>query len=128
FAQSHRVNVRVAIRRVVEFNVRDLGRELAIADEIEIVAGRIPNWIERIEHLIGHAVDLAVRPAPDVNLRKAIAVRGVAEGQEIAGWRPDVIANLSAWRVDNLRHLLVGQGDDEDLSVFVAESNAFAVR
>ena len=68
FAQSHCIDVRIAIRRIVAFNVRNLRREFAIADEVEIVARRIPNRIESIEHLIGHAMDLAIGSAPDVNL------------------------------------------------------------
>ena len=55
FAQSHRVNVRVPISRIVEFDVGNLRRELAIADVVKIVSLRIPDRIESIECVVGDA-------------------------------------------------------------------------
>src|SRR5438105_8318711 len=73
FAQSQRVNVRVAIRSVVEFNVGNLRREFAIADEVEIVALWVPCRIECIKGSFSHTADLIVGGAPHVNLRKSVA-------------------------------------------------------
>ena len=71
--QSHRVDVGGAISRIVELNLRNLRRKLAIAQEVEIVSLRIPGRIVGIEHVVGNAVDLPVRGAPDVDGGEAIA-------------------------------------------------------
>ncbi len=84
FAQSHRIDVRVAIRRIVEFKGRNLGREFAVADEVEIVPLRIPNRIERVEHLVSDALKFVFGGAPNVNLGKAVAACGHAESEKVA--------------------------------------------
>ena len=127
FAQGHCVDVRVPIRGVIEFNVRDLGGEFAVADEIEIVALRVPGWIERIEHLIRYPADFPIRGAPNMDLRKAVSVRGHAEGEIVAARRPHIVANLITRCIDNLGHLSIGESYDKDLSILVAKGYPFAV-
>src|SRR6266436_2106748 len=73
-------------------------------------------------------MDLTVGSAPNMNLRHPVSIRGHAEGQVAAARRPGIIANLIAGRVDDLRHLAIGQSHDKDLSVLVAKSDPFAVR
>src|SRR5262249_20694380 len=126
--QSHRVEVHIAVCRIVEFNVRNLGCELALAGEIEITAGRIPDWTPRIEHIVGDAVQLVISGVPNKERRKTTAPRGHAEREIVSGWRKDVVANLSAWRVGNFSHLLVSERDDVQLPVFVTERDALSIR
>src|SRR5205807_10653038 len=91
--QGHRIDVSTAIGRVVELNLRDLRREFAIADEIQIVALRIPNRIHRIEHVVSDSMDLTVCGAPNMNLRHSVSIRGHAESEVVAARRLAVIAN-----------------------------------
>ena len=72
-AQSHRVDVGVAIRRVVEFDLGNLRCKLAIAEEVEIVALRIPGRTVGIEHVVGDPAHLPVGGAPDVDRGEAAA-------------------------------------------------------
>ncbi len=96
FAQSHRIDICVAVCRIVEFDIRDLGGELAIADVIEITALRIPDGIERIEIGVGHPMHFVVGSTPNVNRCISIRSYGHAESEVVAARRPRVIANLSA--------------------------------
>src|SRR3989475_10522988 len=84
FAQGHRIDVGTAIGRIVKLDLRDLRSEFAIADEIQIVALRIPNWIQRIEHDVSDPMDLTIRGAPDMNLRHPVSIRGHAKGEVVA--------------------------------------------
>ncbi len=95
FTQRQRVDVTVAIRRIVEFDGRNLGRELATADEVEIVTLRIPYRIPRVEIFIGHAVQLVLGGAPDINMRHPAFGGGHAEREKGAARRPGIIANLT---------------------------------
>ena len=82
--QGHRIDVGTAIGRIVKLDLRDLRSEFAIADEIQIVALRIPNWIQRIEHVVSDPMDLTIRGAPDMNLRHPVSIRGHAKGEVVA--------------------------------------------
>src|SRR5260370_38990962 len=95
-AQCHRIDVGHAVGRKVELSLRNLWRELMIANEEQIVALRIPCRIHSIEHLAGNASELIVRGIPNVNLRIPGAVRGHAESEIVAAGRPDIVSNLSA--------------------------------
>ncbi len=71
--KTHRVDVGVAICRIVKFNLGNLWSKLTIAEEVEIVSLRIPRRIVGIEHVIGNPVELSVRGVPDVHRREAAA-------------------------------------------------------
>ena len=56
--QSDSVDVRDFVRRIVEFDIGDLRRKLAVAQIVEIVALRVPRRVRFIEALVGDATQL----------------------------------------------------------------------
>ena len=125
--ERERIDVSLAIRRVVEFDLRNLRLKLAIGDEVKIVALRVPRGIVSVEHVVGDFARLAVGGAPDPDGGEAVRVFVVTESQIVAARRPGVVTHLTMRRVGNLNHLLIGERDDVDLSVLVRKSDALAV-
>src|SRR5205085_1596514 len=125
-AQGDRVDVGLAVEGVVELDGRNLRRELAVAQVVEVIARGVPRGVLRVEEADGDGVQLIVRGAPDVDARVVVRARH-AEGEEVALRRPDVVANLAAPRIDDLRELAVVEREDEYLAVLVAEGDARAV-
>src|SRR6202140_1724417 len=127
FTQRHRIDIRVATRRIVEFDIRDLRRELAITDEVEITTLRVPDRIERIEDALSNTTHFVVGRVPDIHRSGSVWTHRHRESEIVTAWRPNIIANLTAGRIDDLDHLSIRERHDPNLAVLVAESDALSV-
>ena len=103
------------------------GANSLIAEEVEIVALRIPRRIVGVEVVVSYTTQLSVSRTPDMHRRKQILV-GHREGEEVSSRRPGVIANLTARRICNFNDLAIGESQHVQLAVFVAERDSFSVR
>src|SRR5689334_1395883 len=71
-------------------------------------------------------MSLTVARAPDEDRVEPVLIRHAVR-QMIAARRPGVVADLTSLRVCDFGYLLVGNRQDIDLAVFVAEGDAFPV-
>src|SRR5687768_13932459 len=85
-AQTHSVDVSVAIRGIVEFNLRNLRGEFTITKKEEIVTLRIPCGVVGIEHVFRDAAYFAIGCVPNVHRRKTTSRDCHTECKIVSSW------------------------------------------
>src|SRR5689334_18598104 len=126
FAQRHRIDLSRAIRGEVKLHARKLWQVFTVAVEEEIVALRIPRRVVRVAALRRYASQLSIRRTPNVDRRELVLVRH-REYKIVAARRPDVITHLATTRVGDLGDFAIGERDDVNLAVLVAERETLPV-
>ena len=134
-AQRERVDVRLAIGGVVVFETADLGLELPVGEEVEVVAARVEDGEEVVPHLGRHAGE---RPALDLEqVDRAERVLVAEFDRQVVPFRRPVVAGAEGTRVvGDLDDLAWPAGrvvvapvtgvDDAEPSLLVDEGDAVA--
>src|SRR5438477_5446318 len=126
FAKCDRKYSVAAIGRIIKFNLAESRLKIVRANVIKIIAVGIPGRIGGLEQIGGHAVELAVAYAPDINGAKTVRIgHGKSKVAAIVG--PDVIAYRAAGIPCDLHSFFVINGKNEKFAIFIREGEALSV-